>query len=50
LPAEQCFALIIDKPLAEIYDIKIGKVKKISCNARRQQDNSIPGFGHSPAF
>jgi hypothetical protein len=42
--------LIIDKPLAEIDDIKIGKVEKISCNARRRLENPIPRFGHSPAF
>jgi hypothetical protein len=50
LPAEQCFVLIIDKTLAEIYDINIGKVKKISYNARRQLENPIPRFGHPPAF
>jgi hypothetical protein len=42
--------VIIDKTLAEVYDINIGKVKKISCKARRQQENPIPRFGYPPAF
>jgi hypothetical protein len=42
--------LIVDKTFAEMYVINIGKVKKISCNARCQQENSIPRFGHPPAF
>jgi hypothetical protein len=49
-PGEQCFVLIIDKTLAEIYDIKIGKVKKVSCNARHQQENPIPRFAYPPTF
>jgi hypothetical protein len=49
-PAKQCFVLIIDKTLAEVYDINIGKMKKISCNARRQQENPIPRFGYPPEF
>jgi hypothetical protein len=42
--------LIIDKTLAEVYDINIGKVKKISRNAYRQQENPIPRLDYPPAF
>jgi DNA-binding NarL/FixJ family response regulator len=48
--AEQCFVLINDETLAEIYDISLGNVKKIRCNARRRQQNPSSRLGRPSAL
>jgi DNA-binding NarL/FixJ family response regulator len=48
--ADQCFVSINDKILAEIYEISLGNVKKIRCNAHRRQQDPSPRLGRPPAL